>query len=281
MFKPIQTALIAALLLSGCAVQSTHRHHDDVVVVAPALPVIVELDTDHIYFHAGFYYHYHDRHWRYSRSRSGPWVALPRDRYPREVRYIYVAVAPVLPFIVELDFDHIYFHAGFYYFYDNHRWRYSRSRSGPWVDLPRDRYPREIRYKRDYDRDRDGYRNGDRDRDGYRSGDRDGDRDRYRDSDRDRDNYRSGDRDRDQDRGREVNREPDHDRGRDAVRSMDRDKGYEKDRGAVNERGREVNRVPDQGRGRNDDRSKGLDKGRDGDRGNDQDRDRGRDDDRR
>lgn len=163
MFKPVHAALIGALLLSGCVVAPTDRHHHD-VVVAPALPIIVELDVDHIYFHAGFYYHYHDHNWRYSRSRTGPWVVLPRDRYPREVRYKYVMVAPALPAIVLLDFDHIYFHGGFYYHYHDNHWRYSRSRTGPWTVLPRDRYPREVRYKYQ-DRDRDGYREGDRDRD--------------------------------------------------------------------------------------------------------------------
>jgi len=41
------------------------------------------------YFYGGFYYLYypHDKHWIYSRSRTGPWNVLPRDRYPSEIRY--------------------------------------------------------------------------------------------------------------------------------------------------------------------------------------------------
>lgn len=74
-----------------------------------------------------------------------------------------VAVAPALPMIVELDLEPYYFYSGFYYFYDNDRWRYSNSRSGPWMDLPRSHYPKEVRFR--------GRRNG-------RDGDRDRDRDR-------------------------------------------------------------------------------------------------------
>jgi hypothetical protein len=84
-----------------------------------------------------------------------------------------VAVAPALPLIVELGVEPYYHHQGYFYFYEheNARWRFSNSRSGPWIDLPRDRYPRETRYRgrterwdgrdgrdRDQDRDRDRYR---------------------------------------------------------------------------------------------------------------------------
>lgn len=67
---------------------------------------------------------------------------------------------PALPLIVELGADPYYSHGGYTYFYDNDRWRYSASRSGPWVDLPRSHYPRETRFRdrpdrRDRDRDRD------------------------------------------------------------------------------------------------------------------------------
>ena len=78
-------ALATALLLQGCVV--TPAGHGD-VVIAPALPLIVELDVEPIYFHSGFYYYYSDHRWTYSRARSGPWHELPRDRYPREIRYL-------------------------------------------------------------------------------------------------------------------------------------------------------------------------------------------------
>ncbi len=54
-------------------------------------------------------------------------------------------VAPPLPPVVELGVEPYYFHSGFYYFYDNDRWRYSRARGGPWQELPRSHWPKEIR----------------------------------------------------------------------------------------------------------------------------------------
>lgn len=66
-----------------------------------------------------------------------------------------VMVSP-LPPIVVLGEDPYYYQDGNYYFYDNHNWRYSRSRNGPWTDLPRSYWPREIRHRdRHDDRDRD------------------------------------------------------------------------------------------------------------------------------
>lgn len=76
--------LLATVLLPACVVAPAH----DDYVIAPALPVVVEVDVLP-YHHAGFYYYYHhdDRRWHYSRSRTGPWKELPRNRYPREIRY--------------------------------------------------------------------------------------------------------------------------------------------------------------------------------------------------
>ena len=78
--------LLAVLLLPACVV--TPAQGPD-YVVAPALPVIVELGVEPYYFHDGFFYYYHERdhRWSYSRDRAGPWKALPPDRYPREIRY--------------------------------------------------------------------------------------------------------------------------------------------------------------------------------------------------
>ena len=84
---------------------------------------------------------------------------VPVDRGPGYV------VAPPLPVVVELGVEPYYYHSGYYYYYNNSRWSYSHDKAGPWKDLPRDRYPREVRHK-----DREG---------------RDGDRDRDRDRDRD------------------------------------------------------------------------------------------------
>ena len=81
--KMLYGALLAALLLPACVMAPGHRGPD----VAPPLPVVVELHLEPYYLHRGFYYYYHDHRWSYSRSRSGPWKALPREHYPREVRF--------------------------------------------------------------------------------------------------------------------------------------------------------------------------------------------------
>ncbi len=56
-----------------------------------------------------------------------------------------VEVAPPLPAVIELGVEPYYYHSGYYYFYDHDNWRYSRSRSGPWNELPRSHWPKEIR----------------------------------------------------------------------------------------------------------------------------------------
>lgn len=83
MHRMLYAPLLAALLLPACYVAPTHDY-----VVAPALPVIVELDVVP-YYYSGYYYHYHprDHRWSYSPSRTGPWKVLPPDRYPKEIRY--------------------------------------------------------------------------------------------------------------------------------------------------------------------------------------------------
>jgi hypothetical protein len=58
-----------------------------------------------------------------------------------------VVVVPPLPSIVVLEEEPYYHHSGYYYYYQNDRWSYSNSRSGPWVELPRGHYPKEVRFK--------------------------------------------------------------------------------------------------------------------------------------
>lgn len=82
------------------------------------------------------------------------------------------AVVAPLPVVVELGIDNLYYRDGYYYFYQNRNWRYSKSRSGPWTDLPHSHWPKEIRYKErrgdgGNKRDRDGNRDDDRYRDRY------------------------------------------------------------------------------------------------------------------
>jgi hypothetical protein len=57
------------------------------VVLAPPLPPIVVLGAEPYYAQNGYHYHYRNDGWSYSRSKRGPWLDLPRDRYPREVRH--------------------------------------------------------------------------------------------------------------------------------------------------------------------------------------------------
>ena len=78
--------LLAAVLFLGCMIGPGPRGSGSLVVV-PALPTIVVLEAEPYYEHAGYFYFYQDNQWSYSQSRSGPWVGLPRDRYPKEVKF--------------------------------------------------------------------------------------------------------------------------------------------------------------------------------------------------
>lgn len=93
-------------------------------------------------------------------------VVAPASHGPR------VVMAPALPTIVVLSAEPYYYQSGYHYHYDNNRWLYSTSRSGPWTDLPRSHYPKETKFKgrgngRDDGRDdrRDDRRGDDRDDD--------------------------------------------------------------------------------------------------------------------
>ena len=85
MKKLCLAVLLGVFLFVGCVV-GPGRHGSGVVVV-PALPLIVELETEPYYYQSGYHYHYQNDRWFYSNSRSGPWAELPRDRYPRETRF--------------------------------------------------------------------------------------------------------------------------------------------------------------------------------------------------
>ena len=58
-----------------------------------------------------------------------------------------VVVVPPLLSIVVLEEEPYSYHGGYHYYYQNDRWSYSNSRSGPWVELPRSHYPKEVRFK--------------------------------------------------------------------------------------------------------------------------------------
>lgn len=88
MHKFIMVPLIALTLLTSClVVQDGHRHNHDGVILVPVLPNVVVLSPEPYYFYNGYHYHYRENRWYYSRSRSGPWSDLPRDHYPKEVRF--------------------------------------------------------------------------------------------------------------------------------------------------------------------------------------------------
>lgn len=86
MKKLLLVELVAVALLAGCVVGPGPRGSGGIVVV-PALPQVVILEAEPYYQHGGYFYFYQGDRWSYSRSRSGPWVELPRDRYPKEVKF--------------------------------------------------------------------------------------------------------------------------------------------------------------------------------------------------
>ena len=84
MYRMLIVAPLTALLLSACVVAPADRGPG--MVVAPALPLVVELGVEPYYYHSGYHYYYDNSRWRYANSRSGPWMDLPRSHYPQEVR---------------------------------------------------------------------------------------------------------------------------------------------------------------------------------------------------
>ncbi len=78
------TLLLAAFMCVGCVLAAGPRGGG--IVIAPHLPIVVELE-DPYYVHGGYHYYHNNDRWYYSQSRGGPWIDLPRDRYPKEVRH--------------------------------------------------------------------------------------------------------------------------------------------------------------------------------------------------
>ncbi|MEQ1742596.1 MAG: hypothetical protein ABL869_08880 [Candidatus Nitrotoga sp.] len=85
MSRMLIVAPLAALLLTACVMATAPGGYG--AVVAPALPVIVELGAEPYYYQSGYHYYYNNDRWSYSNSRSGPWVDLPRSHYPKETRF--------------------------------------------------------------------------------------------------------------------------------------------------------------------------------------------------
>ena len=85
MYRMLIVAPLTALILTACIVAPVDRGPG--MVVAPALPLIVELGAEPYYYHGGYHYYYNNDRWSYSNTRSGPWVDLPRSHYPKETRF--------------------------------------------------------------------------------------------------------------------------------------------------------------------------------------------------
>ena len=78
------TLLLSSLMCASCMIAA--GPHGASIGIAPPLPIVVEL-ADPYYFQGGYHYYHNNDQWYYSQQQGGPWVDLPRDRYPKEVRY--------------------------------------------------------------------------------------------------------------------------------------------------------------------------------------------------
>jgi hypothetical protein len=83
--KAVWAGLLGSFMFGGCLMVPGPRGMG--VMVVPPLPRIVVLGAEPYYVHGGYHYYYRNDGWAYSHSRSGPWVDLPRDHYPKEVRF--------------------------------------------------------------------------------------------------------------------------------------------------------------------------------------------------
>jgi hypothetical protein len=83
--RTVWAVMLLPLMLAGCLMMPGPGGVG--VTLVPALPSIVVLGPEPYYVHQGYYYYYQNNGWYYSHSQRGPWVDLPRDHYPREVRY--------------------------------------------------------------------------------------------------------------------------------------------------------------------------------------------------
>ena len=81
----VLAGLLVPFMLAGCLMVPGPRGGG--VALVPLLPPIVVLDAEPYYVYEGYHYYYRNDGWSYSRSRGGPWIDLPRDHYPREVRF--------------------------------------------------------------------------------------------------------------------------------------------------------------------------------------------------
>ncbi len=84
----IATIVLVSMLTAGTATSMSRRPPSvGVRVSIPLLPPVVVLEDEPYYVQDGYYYHYNDNRWFYSRSKQGPWTDLPRSHYPKEVKF--------------------------------------------------------------------------------------------------------------------------------------------------------------------------------------------------
>ena len=86
MKKRFLIIIVMAFMSVSCV--TTVGHRGSYVAIAPPLPVTVEsVDPYSYYTYGGFYYYYHGDRWYYSRSKSGRWIDLPRNHYPKGLKF--------------------------------------------------------------------------------------------------------------------------------------------------------------------------------------------------
>ena len=78
-------AIFALLICASCV--ATVGPYGTSYAIPPPLPAVVVLDDSPYFVHDGHHYYYNSNHWYYSNYRSGPWRDLPRNHYPKELRY--------------------------------------------------------------------------------------------------------------------------------------------------------------------------------------------------
>jgi hypothetical protein len=86
--RTVLIGLLVPFVVAGCLMVPGPRGGVSLVpILPPILPPVVVLGPEPYYAQDGFYYYYQNNGWSYSHSRGGPWVDLPRDRYPKEVKF--------------------------------------------------------------------------------------------------------------------------------------------------------------------------------------------------
>ncbi len=74
-------------------------------------------------------------------------TVMAMGEHPR----VHVGVTiPLLPGLVVMEREPYYYHQGYHYHYKSDQWYYSKSKNGPWKDLPRSHWAKEVKYKKEH-----------------------------------------------------------------------------------------------------------------------------------